>query len=86
MAQLEAREVPLHKVFRSDYDFRIPDYQLPHARETDQAEQLLADLEEALLRGNGKPYFLGSLVLVKDSRAANYYARHQPQPAAVANA
>ncbi|WP_326815377.1 hypothetical protein [Streptomyces sp. NBC_01763] len=32
MAQLEAREVPLHKVFCSDYDFRIPDYQRPYAR------------------------------------------------------
>lgn len=70
MAQLEAREVPLHKVFCSDYDFRIPEYQRPYAWETEQAEQLLADLEEALLRGNGEPYFLGSLVLVKDSRAA----------------
>ncbi|MFG2404614.1 DUF262 domain-containing protein [Streptomyces brevispora] len=70
MAQLEAREVPLHKVFCSDYDFRIPDYQRPYAWETEQAQQLLADLEEALLRGDGEPYFLGSLVLVKDSRAA----------------
>ncbi|MFJ4124828.1 DUF262 domain-containing protein [[Kitasatospora] papulosa] len=70
MAQLEAREVPLHKVFCSDYDFRIPDYQRPYAWQTEQAQQLLADLEEALLRGDGEPYFLGSLVLVKDSRAA----------------
>ncbi|MET7366456.1 DUF262 domain-containing protein [Streptomyces sp. NPDC005566] len=70
MAQLEARELPLHKVFCSDYDFRIPDYQRPYAWQTEQAQQLLADLEEALLRGDGEPYFLGSLVLVKDSRAA----------------
>ncbi|GAA2954726.1 DUF262 domain-containing protein [Streptomyces flavovirens] len=70
MAQLEAREVPLHKVFCSDYDFRIPDYQRPYAWQTEQAQQLLADLEEALFRGDGEPYFLGSLVLVKDSRAA----------------
>lgn len=69
MAQLEAREVPLHKVFCSDYDFRIPDYQRPYAWQTEQAQQLLADLEEALLRGDGEPYFLGSLVLVKDNRA-----------------
>ena len=70
MPQLEAREVPLHKIFCSDYDFRIPDYQRPYAWETEQAGQLLSDLEEALLRGNGEPYFLGSVVLVKDSRAA----------------
>ncbi|MET7644231.1 DUF262 domain-containing protein [Streptomyces sp. NPDC005426] len=47
MAQLEAREVPLHKVFCSDYDFRIPDYQRPYAWQPEQAQQLLADLEEA---------------------------------------
>ncbi|WP_322986061.1 DUF262 domain-containing protein [Streptomyces sp. S584] len=70
MAQLEARELPLHKVLCSDYDFRIPDYQRPYAWQAEQAQQLLADLEEALLRGDGEPYFLGSLVLVKDSRAA----------------
>jgi Protein of unknown function DUF262/Protein of unknown function (DUF1524) len=70
MPELEAREVPLHKVFCGDYDFRIPDYQRPYAWETEQAEQLLSDLEEALLRGNGEPYFLGSVVLVKDSRTA----------------
>ncbi|MFD7862815.1 DUF262 domain-containing protein [Streptomyces sp. NPDC059783] len=70
MAQLEAREVPLHKVFCSDYDFRIPDYQRPYAWQPEQAQQLLADLEEALLRGDGEPYFLGSLVLVKDSGSA----------------
>ncbi|WP_280726331.1 DUF262 domain-containing protein [Kitasatospora sp. MAA4] len=70
MPQLEAREVPLHKVFCSDYDFRIPDYQRPYAWETEQAEQLLTDLEEALSRGTDEPYFLGSVVLVKDSGAA----------------
>ncbi|MER5633473.1 DUF262 domain-containing protein [Streptomyces nitrosporeus] len=69
MAQLEAHEVPLHKVFCSDYDFRIPDYQRPYAWQPEQAQQLLSDLEEALLRGDGEPYFLGSLVLVKDSAA-----------------
>ncbi|MFF1460402.1 hypothetical protein [Streptomyces sp. NPDC058330] len=39
MAQLEAREVPLHKVFCSDYDFRIPDYQRPYAWQTEQAQR-----------------------------------------------
>lgn len=70
MPQLEARELPLHKVFCSDYDFRIPDYQRPYAWETEQAEQLLADLEEALSRDDGEPYFLGSVVLVKENRRA----------------
>jgi hypothetical protein len=65
MQQLEAQEVSLHKVFSSDYDFRIPDYQRPYAWEEEQASQLLADLEESLDRGAHEPYFLGSIVLVK---------------------
>ncbi|MCD0483385.1 DUF262 domain-containing HNH endonuclease family protein [Streptacidiphilus sp. ASG 303] len=72
MQQLEAHEVSLHKVFSSDYDFRIPDYQRPYAWDVEQAVQLLSDLEEALERGTGEPYFLGSVVLVKtkgDARA-----------------
>jgi uncharacterized protein with ParB-like and HNH nuclease domain len=65
MQKLEAHEMPLHKIFSSDYDFRIPDYQRPYAWQEEQAVQLLTDLTEALERGNGEPYFLGSLVLVK---------------------
>lgn len=65
MQQLEAHQVPLHKIFCSDYDFRIPDYQRPYAWEREQATQLLEDLVEALDRGGDEPYFLGSIVLVK---------------------
>lgn len=65
MQQLEAHEVPLHKIFCSDYDFRIPDYQRPYAWEREQATQLLEDLVDALDRGDEEPYFLGSIVLVK---------------------
>jgi hypothetical protein len=63
MHKLEAHEVPLHKVFGSDYDFRIPDYQRPYAWGAEQAQQLLEDLVEAV--GGDEPYFLGSMVLVK---------------------
>jgi hypothetical protein len=63
--QLEAGEFPIHKVFSSDYDFGIPDYQRPYSWETEQASQLLADLEDALDRDDDEPYFLGSIVLVK---------------------
>ncbi|MFD7659143.1 DUF262 domain-containing protein [Actinosynnema sp. NPDC059797] len=65
MQQLEAHEVPLHKVFCSDFDFHIPDYQRPYAWEVEQATQLLEDLVEALDRNPDEPYFLGSIVLVK---------------------
>ncbi|MCP2247011.1 DUF262 domain-containing protein [Lentzea aerocolonigenes] len=71
MQKLEAHEVPLHKVFGSDYDFRIPDYQRPYAWEVEQAQQLLDDLVEALDRDSDEPYFLGSMVLVKSDGAAD---------------
>ncbi|MEU3556153.1 DUF262 domain-containing protein [Streptomyces fragilis] len=67
MQKLEAHEMPLHKVFSSDYDFQIPDYQRPYAWQEEQAVQLLTDLREALDRKPDEPYFLGSIVLVKSS-------------------
>ena len=71
MQKLEAHEVPLHKVFGSDYDFRIPDYQRPYAWEVEQALQLLDDLVEAVGKRDEEPYFLGSMVLVKRDGVAN---------------
>lgn len=62
---LTAHEYPLRKVFSSDYEFTIPEYQRPYRWGQDQALQLLDDLEETLDRDNQEPYFLGSLVLVK---------------------
>lgn len=64
-SQLEAHEVALYKVFSSDYDFSIPEYQRPYAWRQENALQLVDDLEEALDRGGEEPYFLGSVVLVK---------------------
>lgn len=69
MQQLEAREVPLNKVFCGDYDFHIPEYQRPYAWQVEQAGQLLEDLVEAMDRGDDEPYFLGSVVLVKSPSA-----------------
>lgn len=63
--QLSAHELPLGKVFSSDFDFAIPNYQRPYSWESQQALQLLDDLTEALDRAEDEPYFLGSLVLVK---------------------
>lgn len=65
MKQLEAGELPLSKVFSSDFDFLIPDYQRPYAWGTEEALQLLDDLEDSLTRNVDEPYFLGSVVLVK---------------------
>ena len=65
VTQLQAHEVPLQKIFGSDYDFRIPGYQRPYSWGKEQAAQLLEDLDEAIDRGSDEPYFLGSVVLVK---------------------
>ncbi|MGU3435049.1 DUF262 domain-containing protein [Actinomycetes bacterium M1A6_2h] len=65
MAQLEAHEVPLRKVFGSDYDFQIPAYQRPYSWGPDQATQLFEDLADAVQGASDEPYFLGSVVLVK---------------------
>lgn len=69
MQRLAATEVPLKKVFSSDYDFTIPTYQRPYAWEKEQALQLLDDLTEALDRPGEDPYFLGSIVLVKEQES-----------------
>ncbi|WP_328614975.1 DUF262 domain-containing HNH endonuclease family protein [Amycolatopsis sp. NBC_00355] len=67
MKRLEAHEVPLSKVFSSDYEFVIPDYQRPYTWGEEQAVQLLEDLYEVMAREPGDPYFLGSVVLVKQA-------------------
>ena len=67
MKQLEAGELPLGKIFfTGDFDFVIPDYQRPYAWGIEQTLQLLDDLEGGLAGAVDEPYFLGSIVLVKD--------------------
>jgi len=65
--KLDAGEYPLGKVFSSDFEFAIPDYQRPYSWGRDQTLQLLDDLDGAIDRDADEPYFLGSLVLVRDS-------------------
>lgn len=70
MQQLEASEMPLHRIFCADYQFEIPEYQRPYAWDPEQAAQLLEDVKEAAERADDEPYFLGSLVLVKERHEA----------------
>jgi hypothetical protein len=67
MKQLDAGEYPLRKIFSSDFEFAIPDYQRPYSWGMEQALQLLDDLESSLDRDTDEPYFLGSIVLVKEA-------------------
>ncbi|MED5801239.1 DUF262 domain-containing protein [Gordonia sp. Z-3] len=70
-AQLTAHELELLKVFSSDFDFRIPEYQRPYSWRPEHALQLLDDLGEALEQSEDEPYFLGSVVLVKRPESAD---------------
>lgn len=63
---IDAGEVRLGKLFTADFDFAIPDYQRPYSWGKDETLQLLDDLADALDRDVDEPYFLGSIVLVKE--------------------
>jgi hypothetical protein len=67
---IEANEKPILDIFCDKYLFRIPSYQRPYAWTTEQASELLDDITAACGEGgevaNASPYFLGSIVLIKD--------------------
>lgn len=71
---LVAHEQPIAKIFSDDYVFRIPGYQRPYAWTTEQARELLDDLLTFMQAAGGPveempPYFLGSIVLIKEEAA-----------------
>lgn len=72
MPSLTAHEHPLQKVFSSDFQFRIPEYQRAYRWGIEQATQLLSDLETSMDQDPDEPYFLGSLVLIHEG--GNSYA------------
>jgi uncharacterized protein with ParB-like and HNH nuclease domain len=67
---IEASEKPVLDIFCDKYLFRIPSYQRPYAWTTEQASELLDDIATACDDvgdvANASPYFLGSIVLIKD--------------------
>ena len=72
--EIKAAEVKLDTVFSDAYAFDIPLYQRPYSWEVQHVETLLDDLTAAMERSDLKeptPYFLGSVVLIKDE--------HNPQ-------
>lgn len=66
---LKAAEINLGKLFTDDFDFVVPEYQRPYAWGAEETMQLLSDLHGALERDTQEPYFLGTVVLVKDATA-----------------
>ena len=67
---IQASEKPILDIFCDKYLFRIPSYQRPYAWTTDQTSELLDDISTACGDSadvtNASPYFLGSIVLIKD--------------------
>lgn len=71
---IEAKEQELKRIFSDDYLFEIPAYQRPYAWTTEQVAELLDDLLTAMNGGEEmeevSPYFLGSVVLIKNPTRA----------------
>jgi len=71
---LVAHEQQVAKIFSDDYVFQIPGFQRPYAWTTEQAEELFDDLVTFMQTAGGlvedmPPYFLGSIVLIKQENA-----------------
>jgi hypothetical protein len=72
MSKIDAKEKAIRDVFHRDYAFSIPAYQRPYSWGTDQAKTLLSDLVAASADftvgmdvNHVTPYFLGSIVVIK---------------------
>lgn len=72
---IDASEKPILDIFCDKFLFRIPSYQRPYAWTTEQASELLEDVTvacgDATDMAEASPYFLGSIVLIKDPARAN---------------
>ena len=73
---ISAGEVPIVNVFDDKYRFEVPAYQRPYSWTTEQAGELLDDLlyatrdvESAESVSEYSPYFLGSIVIIKEGDA-----------------
>ena len=67
---IKAEEKQLGRIFSDDYLFEIPEYQRPYAWTTEQTSELLDDLLTAVTSDGDSPYFLGSIVLIKEPDAS----------------
>ncbi|CAG1771066.1 hypothetical protein BAC3_01528 [uncultured bacterium] len=70
-AEITGYEKNIASIFSDEFAFEIPRYQRPYAWTTEKAEELLGDLSAYLDDAEDveaiDPYFLGSIVLIKDS-------------------
>lgn len=67
---IRAAELQMLAIFDDEYRFTIPNYQRPYSWETEQTGELLDDLLYAMRQSNNlgdvSPYFLGSIVIIKN--------------------
>ena len=67
---IEAKELQLVSIFGDNYRFEIPEYQRPYSWTTDETGELLDDLLHAMGKvedvSDASPYFLGSIVIIKN--------------------
>ncbi|WMT73467.1 DUF262 domain-containing HNH endonuclease family protein [Bradyrhizobium sp. Ash2021] len=62
---ISANQHAVADVLGDTFVHEIPPYQRPYAWLPEHALQLFEDLREAMQSGDGEPYFLGSIVLIK---------------------
>lgn len=62
---IEGKALPLAKVFSSDFQYSIPDYQRPYSWEEEHVKQLFDDLYGLYKQKTDESYFLGSIVVIK---------------------
>lgn len=72
--KISAKELPVKEIFSAHYAFEIPPYQRPYSWTEEQVGQLFDDLKEFAFQAENfaelKPYFLGSLVLIKSESSS----------------
>lgn len=67
MSSIKGSELKLHKVFSSDFQFEIPDYQRPYSWQVEHAEELFDDLWTFREQEDiSEEYFLGSFSVMND--------------------
>lgn len=69
-AIITANQQTLVRVFSDDYLFEIPFYQRPYSWREEHVSVLLDDLLNGMERDKGEPYFLGTVVLIKDAEGS----------------
>ena len=70
---INAKELPMVGIFNNNYRFEIPEYQRPYSWTTEEVGELLDDLSyvsrQSSNTSEASPYFLGSVVIIKNDTA-----------------